>query len=146
MSRRSIRFRSSGPSLTSGTMRSRYRRHAEAKGLDRKEQKARQVTLHPPRLPSPPPASPLSPSLRSGQALRERENYRRVPRASRRTVLKCFSAHVLVAYSNDSIARSCQKPGTCAVIGLLSLSVVHASLEFDDDAFPGTVKVDDEPV
>jgi len=31
-------------------MRSRYRRHAEAKGLDRKEQKARQATLHPPRL------------------------------------------------------------------------------------------------
>ncbi len=30
-------------------MRSRYRRHAEAKGLDRKEQKAR-VTLQPPRL------------------------------------------------------------------------------------------------
>src|SRR2546427_4579916 len=36
-------------SLTSGTMRSRHRRHAEAKGLDRKEQKARQVTIHPPR-------------------------------------------------------------------------------------------------
>src|SRR6266480_4564042 len=58
MSRQSIRFRSSGPSLTSGTMRSRYRRHAEAKGLDRKEQKARQPTsthraslLNPPLVP-----------------------------------------------------------------------------------------------
>src|SRR2546423_4797070 len=39
MSRQSIRFRSSGPSLTSGTMRARYRRHAEAKDLGRKEQR-----------------------------------------------------------------------------------------------------------
>ena len=57
-----------------------------------------------------------------------------------------FSAHVFVAYSNDSIARSCQKPGTCAVMALLSLSVVHASLELDDGAFARAVKVNDEAV
>ncbi len=57
-----------------------------------------------------------------------------------------FSAHVFVAYADDSIARGRQKLATCAVIALPSGSVVHASLELDDDAFPGTVKVDDEAV
>ena len=55
-----------------------------------------------------------------------------------------LSVHVLVPYSNDSIARSCQKLRTCAVIGLLCFSVVHASVELDHDAFVGTVKVNDE--
>jgi len=57
-----------------------------------------------------------------------------------------FSAHVLVAYSDHSIARSSQKLGTCAVIGLLSSSVVRVSLQLDDDAFSRAVKVNDEPV
>ena len=57
-----------------------------------------------------------------------------------------FSAHVFVAYSNNSIACGCQKNGTCTVIGLLSLSVVPISLEFDNDAFAGTVEVNDETV
>jgi len=56
------------------------------------------------------------------------------------------SAHVFVAYLNDSIARSCQKLGTCAVIGPLSCSVVRSSLELDDHAFARTVKVNDEAV
>src|SRR3989442_10037102 len=51
-----------------------------------------------------------------------------------------FSAHVLVAYANDSIARSCKKRGTCAIVDLLSCSVVQTSLEFDHHAFAGTVK------
>jgi hypothetical protein len=55
-----------------------------------------------------------------------------------------LSAHVFVAYSNNSIACRCQKTGTCAVVGLLSSSVVRISLEFDDDAFAGTVEVNDE--
>ena len=57
-----------------------------------------------------------------------------------------FSAHVLVAYANDSIARSCKKRGTCAIVDLLSCSVVRTSLEFDHHAFAGTVKVHDEAV
>ncbi len=57
-----------------------------------------------------------------------------------------FSAHVLVAYSNDSIARTCEKRGTCAIVDLLSCFVVRTSLEFDHHALAGTVKVDDEPV
>jgi len=55
-----------------------------------------------------------------------------------------FSAQVFIAYSNNSIARSDQELGTCAVVGLLSSSVVRISLEFDDDAFAGTVEVNDE--
>src|SRR5690242_3852825 len=57
-----------------------------------------------------------------------------------------FSAQVFIAYSNNSIARSYQELGTCAVVGLLSSSVVRISLEFDDDAFAGTVEVNDETV
>jgi hypothetical protein len=57
-----------------------------------------------------------------------------------------FSAHVLVTYPNDSIARSYQNLGSCAVIGLFSCSIVRISLELDDDAFAGTVKVNDEAV
>ena len=57
-----------------------------------------------------------------------------------------FSAHIFVAYSNDSIARSCQKLRTCTVIGLLSFSVMHTALELDDDTFASTVKVHDEAV
>src|SRR5438876_10930102 len=70
MSRQSIRFRFSGPSLTSGTMRSRYRRHAEAKGLDRKEQKGRRVTIHPPRLVVEPSLRSPYPEGRGGQGVR----------------------------------------------------------------------------
>ena len=57
-----------------------------------------------------------------------------------------LSAHVFVAYSNNSIACGCQKLGACTVIGLLSFSVVPISLELDDDAFAGTVEVNDETV
>ena len=57
-----------------------------------------------------------------------------------------FSAHIFVAYSNNSIARSCQELGTCAVIALSSWSVVRTSLELDHDAFARTVKVNDEAV
>ena len=53
---------------------------------------------------------------------------------------------MFVAYSNDSIARSCQQLDTCAVIDLLSVSVVRISLELDEDAFASTVKVHDEAV
>jgi hypothetical protein len=55
-------------------------------------------------------------------------------------------AHVFVAYSNHSIAGSCQELATCAVVGLLSSSVMRISLELDDDAFARAVKVNNETV
>jgi hypothetical protein len=54
------------------------------------------------------------------------------------------SAHVLVSYANDSITRRRQKLATRAVINPSSWSIVHTPLELDDDAFAGTVKVNDE--
>jgi len=55
------------------------------------------------------------------------------------------SAHVFVAYTNDSITRR-QKLVPCVVIGLLSLAVVPTSVELNDNSLAGTVEVDDKPV
>jgi len=57
-----------------------------------------------------------------------------------------FSAHVLVVYSDDSVARSGQKLATSAVMSPVGWSIVHTSLELDDHAFARAVKVNDEPV